>query len=354
MIMSDLQQIKQKIINEDKIEVILESIGCLSISSEQRGELITAQLPEKFDSDNKRSLQVRLKDSLPCAIRSLPDFKGDIFSLISYIYHDKRDSEIQDDLYNSKKYICNLLGWTEFLDGSASNVIVKDYTACLKELFSKKDKSTEVTPNDILLESVLDEFYIYNKPLPYAGWIDEGISYTTQLMYGVGFDIDTKRITIPIRNEYGDLIGVKGRHIEGEDPKYLYLYKCNVSQELFNLHYAKPYMLVEDEIIVFESEKSTMKLFDKGIYNSVAIGSSSISNHQAMRIKKLGLDKKIIIAFDNDKTIDDLRKVAKVFGDKDVFAIMDTDELLNKKMAPIDKGIEIFNKLKENHCYLIK
>ena len=52
---SDLKLIKHKILNEEKIFNILEAIGCEYITTEQNGGMLTAQLPQKFNSTNKRA-----------------------------------------------------------------------------------------------------------------------------------------------------------------------------------------------------------------------------------------------------------------------------------------------------------
>src|SRR5690606_4514105 len=100
---------------------------------------ITAQLPERFNSNNKRAVQVKMNDSLVSNIRNLK-FSGDIFSLISYIQHDKHGAEVQKDLHKAKEFICRLFGWNQFLTKGVGDVVVKDYTASLKEIINGKKR----------------------------------------------------------------------------------------------------------------------------------------------------------------------------------------------------------------------
>lgn len=354
--MTELGGIKDRLRDVEKIERLLEEIGCQYIKQEQHGKLITAQLPERFDSRNKRAVQVRLNDGLTCYIRNRPDFEGDIFNLISYIHFDKRGEEMYKNLYNSKEFICKLFGWNEFLTKQKGNIVVKDYTASLKELIGKKEKK-KVKSNPILPEEIMQQFYFFGKPLPFQGWIDEGISYKTQVFYGVGFDLETKRVVFPIRNRFGQLIGVKGRIMKTEDDperKYLYLYPCNNSYELFNFWNAHPYILIEKRVYIFESEKSCMKAFDWGVYNTVAIGASDITIEQADIIKKLGLDIEIILCYDKDKTTQEIKRYAKVFEGRKVYGMFDTEGLLQGKDAPVDRGFETWNQLVKNHIYEIR
>mgnify|MGYP002511472954 CR=1 FL=1 len=56
----------------------------------------------------------------------------------------------------------------------------------------------------------------------------DGISYKTQRYFGLMFDVVSNRIVIPLYDELGRLVGVKGRinrsDVEDNVPKYLYLY----------------------------------------------------------------------------------------------------------------------------------
>lgn len=355
--MSDLKKIKDRLRDPDKIIRLLETIGCEYVKLEQHGKLVTAQLPERFYSNNKRATQVRLNESLSCYIRNRADFKGDIFSLVSYINHEKRGEEIQKDLPKAKEFICKLFGWNEFLSKTKGTIVVKDYTASLKEIIGNKKCKREIRPNPVLSEDIMQQYYPYGKPLPFQDWIDEGISYKTQQFYGVGFDLESKRVVFPLRNRFGQIIGVKGRIMKIEDApdcKYLYLYHCNNSYELFNFHNAHPHILMEKKVYIYEAEKSCMKAFDWGIYNTVAIGASDISEVQADMVKNLGLDIEIVLCYDKDKTPQEIKEYAQVFRGRKVYGMFDVDNLLQRKDAPVDRGFEVWSKLVENNIYEIK
>lgn len=353
--MSDLNTIKRKI-KVSEVEKLLKSIGCEFIKIEQGGELVTAQLPQKFNSRNKRAVQVRVNKYLSCSIRNRSDFKGDIFSLVSYIHFDLRGDDINKNLYESKKYICKLFNWNEFIGGRDDSVVVKDYTASLREIIGGRKKRVEIRYNDVISEKVLDNYFYYDKPLPYKGWIDEGISYDVQMEYGVGFDLESKRVTIPIRNKVGKLVGVKGRIMKNydDDRKYIYLERCNSGYEWFNYHRAVEQILSTKKIIIVEAEKSCMKFATHNIRNVLGIGSSDITDIQVRLLKELGDDIEIYLAYDKDKSIDEVRKQAKKFEGYKVYGIVDVDNLLGEKDSPIDCGIDVWNTLYENNAYEIR
>lgn len=348
--MSDLKIIKSRLISEYKIEALLESLGCSYIKSEG-SKLITAQLPDRFHSTNRRATQVKLNDSLTCAIRNKADFKGDVFDLISYIEFDKRGDEMLKNLHVSKEYICKLFGWTEFLKGGDFKARI-DYVAPLRALLRNEQRQKEIVPNPVIPEEVLDEFL----PYPAYDWIQEGISYNTQKMYGISFCLESKRIIIPMRNRFGQLVGVKGRIMkdEDDDKKYLYLHRYQNRYEWFNFHYAHPYILMDKRVYIFEAEKSCMKAFENGIFNTIAIGASEISPEQAQIVKQIGLDVEIVLCYDKGITLDEIRKGADIFVGRKVYALYDSDNLLGKKNSPIDDGIEIWNELIEDYMFEIK
>lgn len=355
--MSDLKNIKDRLRDEDKIERLLEAIGCEYVKPEQRGELVTAQLPERYYSNNKRAVQVRLNESLSCYIRNRTDFKGDIFSLVSYIHYDKRGEEIDKNLPKAKEFICNLFGWNEFLNKKGfKDVIVKDYTASLKAIIGEKKKAVEIKSNPILPDDIMNRYYFYGKPLPYKGWIEEGISYKTQMIYGVGFDLESKRIVFPLKNRFGKIVGVKGRIMKDEDDdrKYLYLHPCQNRYEWFNFHLAHQHILLKKKVYIFEAEKSCMKAHTLGIYNTLGIGGSEISEEQVEMIKQLGLDIKIILCYDKGISVEQIKNVARLFEGREIYGMYDIDNVLNDKDSPIDKGIDTWNYLLKNNVYKIK
>lgn len=342
--MKDLQLIKQKILEEDRIKELLEKMNCHNIKPESSGQRYTAALP---DGDNPRSVQVKLNNNLSCAVRSKGIVSIDVYGLVSYICHSKQTEEsIDKDLPNAKRWICEQLGYREFLSGNYKIEVKEDPLKWLKE--KKRKKKMNFQPSTVLRTSILDEYVPYG----HIKWFQEGLSLRTQQYFGVMYDVNSNRIVFPIHNKNGELVGIKGRRIQKkyeDDPKYIYLYPCNKSVELYNFHRALPCIEEKREVIVFESEKSCMFAAQYGIFNCVSVMGGDISEVQADTLKKIGLDVKIIIAFDKDKDADTIKKLTKVFGTKDVFSIYDKkkkeEDLLEGKDSPVDKGKEVFLKL---------
>lgn len=202
-------------------------------------------------------------------------------------------------------------------------------------------------PPKVYDESVLDEYL----KVPNVRFQRDHISLETQMEFGIGYDVETDRITIPIRDQHGSIMGIKGRRNyetdNVDDPKYLYLIPCQMSKTLFgySTNYSSMY---GDTIMIFESEKSVLQCASYGYHNAVALGSNSLSEYQAKMILSLN-PQKVIFMLDNDlplentkRNIDMLRSVATM---RDLqISYFDWTECLDlpAKASASDEGKEVF------------
>lgn len=202
-------------------------------------------------------------------------------------------------------------------------------------------------------ESVLDCYL----PIGNQRFIDDYIDLQTQSKWNIGYDIDTQRITIPIRDEMGLIVGIKGRanyDTEEWEPKYMYLdilgnnNTCRMSSNLYG--YSENYSsMYGGTVMVFESEKSVLQCASYGYHNAVAIGSNSLSEHQAKMILQLNPEH-VIFMLDSDlpfentkKNIDTLRKFC-VMRNLNI-SYFDWEECLDlsEKASPSDEGKEVLD-----------
>lgn len=341
--MNELAEIKKRIHKDNRIEELLEKLGCTFITPEKGDSLYTAARP---DGDNRRSVQVKNTESLNSDIRS-KGINGDIFDLVSYIkFRAQTPKELKDCIPKSKKWIIETLGYHEFANGTYKPR--NELNGWLKSIRKKRTKTIdleEVDDNEVIDESVKNEYIM----IPHLEWIKEDITYETQKDFEVGYDLDSNRIVVMIRNRYGELIGVKGRTLDlDEEKKYLYLYKMNKSIELYNLHKAKPYIEEKKEVLIFEGFKSVMKAWQYGYRNCISIEGDSISDTQVALIKSLGLDVRIVLCFDKDKSVRSVKEQAKRITNREIYAVYDLDGLLSDKQSPVDSGKNVFDCLFRN------
>lgn len=192
----------------------------------------------------------------------------------------------------------------------------------------------------------------------------DGIDYDTQRFFDVRYDEVSQRIVFPIRNDTGEIMGIKGRRnyeTDNEnDPKYLYLTPCNMSKTLYG--YSEHYkdLSLSKTIIIFESEKSVMLAHQYGYNNCVALGSNNLSEEQARLIMQLNPDKIYFMLDKNlakENTLKDVErfKMYKRFSDVEIYWWnWEYDDELPDKSAPVDKGKEIFEQCLELQTDLIE
>jgi len=320
-----------------------------------RGNRFEAQLPDQFNSSNVRSVQVYENKSLSSAVRSR-GVKGDIYTLVAYLMTENEDETfLNKQLYKAKNKIINVLN----LDFKSIQTEEKDtevHNSWLKELKEKRSQTIDLSTiekNPPLPESVLDEFVHAG----HINWVRDNIPLHVQEEFEVCFDIQSERICLPTRDKGGRLVGVKGRSTRKEDEekyKYLPIYAFQKSKELFNLHRAIDYIRASNTIILFESEKSCLKAHGFEQYNTASQMGSDLSKIQAAIIKNISPELNIILCFDSDKSVKEIKNMAKVFGKyENLYAVYDKVGLLNKGESPVDQTKEVWQKLLKHYCYKI-
>ena len=225
-----------------------------------------------------------------------------------------------------------------------------------REYIEDKYELQSTEPPITYEESVLNDYILMNSRL----WFEDGILYSVQERFGVGYDVISKRITLPIRDEMGNLCGVLGRVNEEEIPlykaKYLSLLKCDRSKILFGLYENYTNILTKNRIYVAEAEKSVLQALSKEIDNVVAIGKHEVSFRQAMLLKTLAVNE-IIIAFDEGvpfedccKQIERIKSKGHFFQNK-VGILYDFDNKYlpkGSKMSPYDLDKDTLEEFQEN------
>ncbi|RXZ77960.1 toprim domain-containing protein [Paenibacillaceae bacterium] len=356
---NDLIEIKNKIYNENQISKLLLKLGCKNIVD--RSNRFEAQLPDKFNSDNPRSVQVYNTEYLQCRIRSRSISNIDIYGLVSYIeFNSYTEESRKRKLYEAKQWICDVLGYElKHYKGKVAfdlkNPVKIDHLSWLKSVKNSRKKSSikEYSENKIYEDSVLDQYVMK----PYREYVSEGIDKETQVDFQIGVDVLSERIIFPVHNQYGDIVSIKGRTIHKDYDKkgiykFMYLYNFNKVIELYNFHKALTHILIRKEVIIFEGEKSCWLATQYGYANCVAISGDDLSAQQVKLIKDLGSGIRVIIAMDKDKGIEDVKKQGDKFGmNRSVFALWDSEDLLSEeeKDSPVDKGREIFEQLYDSY-----
>lgn len=340
----DVQFLKEKLLEENRIVEILENLGCHHIK--QNDHLIQCANP---DGDNHAAICVYLNDNLTTinyTRQMLPDGQTrttDILDLVSYIRGGS--------FFMALQWICEVSGYDYYDEEPELPESMQTLYALVK--MNKQDMAEEEdkAPLKPIDSNILDYY------LPVGNYMFErdGISLETQKFFGVGYDVQTNRITIPIYSEIGHLVGVKGRifseELEPGQNKYMYLFPCHKGKVLYGLNVNLENIVSQGKVFVVESEKAVMQLYEMGYYG-VATGGAKITKYQINMLVRLGV--KIIIAYDKDIEETELLSIAEEFmNGVPVYAIIDKCDILEEKESPSDNP-EKWERLVEEHVYKLR
>ena len=283
------EQVKERLLEQpEAIEHILDTFGFARIKRNHRE--IRCAFEEGM---NPTAVVIRLQDNDNLFVK---DWERNIsLDLINYLIKSKNipfkdvmnviKQELHlDSIYNYKRKSGLFGGLYDKISRSNSEIEVVTYPEEILKQFGQ-------TPNTL--------------------WLKDEISLSTQRKWGIGYDVLSQRITMPIRTSTGEIMAIKGRlngTPEEFEPKYLYIINGPMSQTLFG--YSENYSsLYEGEILVVESEKSVLKMDSWGYNNVVALGSNSLSTTQAKLIMSLN-PKKVTFLLDKSLSLENTRRNA--------------------------------------------
>lgn len=234
-------------------------------------------------------------------------------------------------------------------------LIVPETIAYLKK--KQKEKKMKEKAEHPKLD--IAEFKEY-EPGPAQEWLDEGISEFAQRAFGVCIDTKWNRIIYPVFDNEGNLINFKGRtrqpmYKEMSIPKYISKYPVGTLDYLQGLNVNKASVIATKEIILFESLKSVMKVWDWDYQNAASLENHDITDEQLQILIQLGVD--VVIALDSDMNIygkqcrklrrqlDVLKHFAGVYIVRELDGVLGGPEAKN---SPADCGREVWEYLYEN------
>ena len=339
----DVVQLKLYILEESRIDEILQSIGCHHIHYHSSGYWTCANK----DGDNKQAIVVWNNEYLPCVnyTRQMVSNgrKTDIVDLVCFTKNLTFPEALQ--------YICNVLGIEYY----------HDFNADVPESLQITDLILKMNQNhgydiDQPLKPISKNILSYYKNRVNNLFLKDNISYETQQDFQIGYDDSTNRITIPIFSEIGDLVGVKGRlfkeELSSDDLKYVYIEPCQRSKIIYGLNKTIPYIKKAGRVYVPEAEKGVLQLWEYGDRNAGATGGKELSQQQIELLTRLGVD--IVFVQDKDVKQEEIEELASHFVDQiPIYYIYDNDNILDEKESPTDNP-EKWKYLKQNNLYRIK
>lgn len=340
----DIEILKEHILENNFIPTILEELGCHHIR--KKDGYFQCANP---DGDNTTAVCVYENTNLTTInyTRDISNGKNIHTDLISLVEFYKNES-----FPYAVKWICDVLDIDYYSNLDEDLPKSLQLTKMLVEMQSVDTDTETEKPLKPIPEKILSYFEPYVNDM----FCEDGVGYDTQVEFEIGYDEFTNRITIPIRDDLGNLVGVKARYfyrqVPEDEQKFMYIEKCARSQILYGLYKTINFIKKAQRVFVVEAEKGVQQLYDKGYFEAVATGGSKISKSQIDKLTRLCVP--IIFVFDKDITKEELDDIASRFIDgTEVYALIDTIGILNEKESPTD-DISKFEKLLEKCMYRLK
>ena len=181
----------------------------------------------------------------------------------------------------------------------------------------KKTEFFDFKSEQVLNESLLGVFDYCPTPL-----VDAGFDEKLLQMLDIGFDRKQMRITFPIRDLYGRLVGIAGRTVTDEMPRYKVYksedilayapddpevvaryraYDIKSHFHLWNMHnvYPEAFFGGLDTLVIVEGYKACLWCLQNGVGNCVAIQGSWLSRPQEAILRRLRTT--FILLLDNNE-----------------------------------------------------
>ncbi len=325
-----ISELKEYIYSENKIQYILEQLGCHNVRYNDNKEYFSASQP---DGDNPMGVCIRNNEYLNYRSFSRGVDYEDNQDLISLVEYIKKINFI-----DSVKYLHKILD-LPFEFKKQTEKPKKKYNPL--EVFTKVLRSGKrvINVNDIkVLEDKILNDYV---PLLHYSWVKEGITERTRKKFGICYSYRYKRIIIPIRYwATGELVATNARTTvenweEFNIKKYILTNGYNKQLNLYGLYENYDAIQKAGYVVVYESEKSVLKRSSLLDDTGVALSGHTLSDEQ-IRIL-IGLNVEVIIAFDNDISIEETRHACEKFKNiRKVSYIHDFMGILGSKDSPAD------------------
>lgn len=329
----DIAELKETIFVNGYIPTILEKLGCHNIT--KRDGYYQCANP---DGDNKSAITVYDNESLITVdyTRNISNKTADIFDLVKFFE--------KCNFFEALQKICS---WCDIDYYTTPQDRLPLSVRVMQELYQDicAAKSGTAGQDASPIKPISEKILTYYRPWVNGFLKNDNISYETQREFEIGYDPCTNRITFPIRDELGNLVGVQGRLFKANlcetDTKYLFIEPVNKSKILYGLYKTFPFIDKLQKVFVTESAKGVMQLWDLGIKNSVAVFGKNISQAQADKISRLCAD--VCFLFDKDVPVEEIKKISQKFikGTR-VYAAIDRKGILDEKESPTDNPIKFY------------
>ena len=331
----DTISLKKYIFENEKVEYVLEKIGCHNIKYNHNKDFWSCG---NYNGDNTGAINVKNNQYLNVTNWTREKDFDDNSDIITLVQYNKKCSFVE-----SVKYLHGILGleykWQRNPQKQTNQV---NPLYIFEKVKSKR--RVDVADIHVLDEDLLNDFI----PILYIGWLREGIMPWTAKKFGLAYSYKKKRVVIPMRHWLtGELLGINSRttvenYNELGIKKFFITPSYQKSLNLFGLYENYNEIQKAGYVVVYEAEKSVLKRDSLNDHTGVALSGHSISDEQVRIL--IGLNVDIIISMDKDVQIEEVRHICSKFNNiRNVYYTLDKWDLLDEKDSIADKPNKVFD-----------
>lgn len=333
----DTTSLKEYIFNNNKVEFVLDKIGCKSIKYHSSKNFYSAT---NYNGDNTGAVNVYNTKYLLIHNWTRESEFNDVSDIISLVQYNKKCSFV-----DAVKYLHNILGLELTPYKKEEKKEKLDPLAIFKNVISRHRAIVDVAEIHAIKEEAINDYV----PLLYIDWLREGIMPWAAKKFGLAYSYKYHRVVIPIRYWLdGTLVGFNQRTtVENYEElgirKYFLTASYRKSLNLYGLWENREEIEDKKTVVICESEKSVLKRYSRNDGTCVALQGKKLSDEQRRIIIGLNVNE-VIIALDNDVPIEEVRHICEQFYHiRNVSYVKDRWNLLGDKDAPADAENKVYN-----------
>ena len=324
----DTISLKKYIFENNKIEYILNEIGCRHIQYHPNKEFYSCS---NYNGDNQGAVNVRNNEYINVVNWTRTKEFTDNSDIITLVQYNKGMSFVE-----AIKYIHKILDLPFEFKKAVKPEKKFDPLAKFKK-WANRRRIVNVDDIQIMEDKLLQDFI----PMLHIDWVKQGITERTRKKFGLAYSYRHKRVVIPMRYWLtGELLGFNQRTtVENYDEfnikKYYITPTYPKALNLYGLYENYDTIQKAGYVVVAESEKSVLKRDSLGDGTVVALSGKTMSDEQAQIL--MGLNVEIVIGLDKDVDINEVRHMCNKFKSiRKVSYILDFMDILQDKDAPMD------------------
>lgn len=333
----DTTSLKEYIFNNNKVEFVLDKIGCKSIKYHSSKNFYSAT---NYNGDNTGAVNVYNTKYLLIHNWTRESEFNDVSDIISLVQYNKKCSFV-----GAVKYLHNILGLELTPYKKEEKKEKLDPLAIFKNVISRHRAIVDVAEIQAIKEEAINDYV----PLLYIDWLREGVMPWAAKKFGLAYSYKYHRVVIPIRYWLdGTLVGFNQRTtVENYEElgirKYFLTASYRKSLNLYGLWENREEIEDKKTVVICESEKSVLKRYSRNDGTCVALQGKKLSDEQRRIIIGLNVNE-VIIALDNDVPIEEVRHICEQFYHiRNVSYVKDRWNLLGDKDAPADAENKVYN-----------